>query len=53
LTCACARLADCAQFTSKVLAPLFITGVSSVFTLHYVGWGNAVRKHKGAVKCAP
>ncbi|KAK9833273.1 hypothetical protein WJX81_001626 [Elliptochloris bilobata] len=42
---------DCAQFTSKILAPLFVTGVSSAFSLRYVGWGNAHRKKKGAVVC--
>lgn len=45
--------ADCAQFTSKILAPLFVTGVSSVFSLRYIGWGNAQRKKKGAVVYAP
>ena len=41
---------DCAAFTSKVLEPVFSSGLNDLIDLDYVGWGNA-KNESGDIKC--
>lgn len=41
---------DCAAFTSKVLEPIFSSGLKDLINLDYVGWGNA-KNSSGEVVC--
>ncbi|EIE23002.1 GILT-domain-containing protein, partial [Coccomyxa subellipsoidea C-169] len=41
---------DCAAYTTKVLEPIFSSGLKDLIELDYVGWGNA-KNTSGEVEC--
>lgn len=41
---------DCASFTTKILEPIFTTGLNDLINLKYLGWGNA-KNESGNVVC--